>query len=1370
MASISGPSSITINSLPATWTASGFSDPETIEWSYTGSGDASSSGNTFTITRISNADATFTISAKQGSTSASKTVTVTKVDIPVTSFTPSSSSVSIYNGSYTTVSYTYSPSNATSGTMPSLTSGGKYCSVSVSSGSIRITGTSVGSETLTFANSDGISFSISVTIKSEESSTTEVTSMSISPSSLTIQEGGTGTFRVTVSPSTATDLSVTASISSTATGYISIVSQTRSGAVTTITVKGLSPKVGAAIVIKANGGSIASQSVSVTVTKEQIYVSDFNLPDSPKYITSSSNLSFKVTALPTNADNRSWSYSVESGAEYATINRLSSPANTMSITPKSDGTVKLRFTADDAGGYSETLTIIIDSTILVTDIYVNYQGGVGEEHNIVTMDVPEGKYEDIWSNVRPTNATNPALTITNLGGTGEATMETIGGAETLLKHRIAGVKMGTVRFRLSTNDGSGVSYTFTVNVIERINDDFPCDVVQYHTVYPYHDVEYIALRHKSITIDGTSYKVHAGYVDSPLNLRGLYIPAGGNNYTTVPSYDNARSLTTGIGLEGMHDGLAREFWIYVTNKEGKTVGNCITVEREGDYVKALRFDANAPPGETVEGTVPDPIIYDGTGDSRQYIFKIPESDLSVEGYVFVGWRKYNDNTPCDVYNAGEKITVKGGDIDITLYAEWFPIPEKATGSGTVDDPFVWIVSDSDLPLIVPNKGDYPIRYVGTFSASVPAGMKFTMDGVDHPTIQSEYLNSGELVISGKPEKSFDNFHFVQIGTRGYQIDFNLTVYLVDPDDPDNPNPPIITPGEKAVVQFDPNGGTVEISRVETVVGKSLVLPSAEYVGKVLRGWYTEQSGGNYVGTSGDRYVVTKSIVLYAQWKVAPTTSGECYLTASHDGLVETTYFDIVESIEDIVTSNLSSVSTVVFGASNRYVMDLGNSRKFNVNIARNNPADYNDSSVDQRDWSNGKWIREFLNMIDFWQNFGRDFETGENTGGFRFHFEPPSDASELYPVIDKNVFIVGSVSPSYSGPQLVKMTLPLQVAGMKVRSGGEPNGKIIYSGGRSGMKNVEQKFVIGATVSILSMPPEWGEYQYSSSLARWNGSDGKVYYPGDIARVSSGTTLSAEWDDPEYTISDTDGSTTMDFDGRVTIYAVGGGGAGASSGSYAILVGGGGGAGRTRIQTLRLSEGTKISWTIGAGGAGSSSASDGEDGEDTIVSIDGFEAIRAEGGKGGKRPKDKPYGGPSSGMGGTGWGSGGTTNIPKYTDEDGQVVVDSTMDAKGGDGEVLSPNLATNAGRGQYGGIMKGEVGDTAFMGGSGGGASGFRVTFPGLAYSSVGGNGGYIVDTYENVISPKDGKNGGGGGSGPKSPGGAGGRGIVVILKFRRS
>lgn len=1372
MASISGPSSITINSLPATWTASGFSNPDIIDWDYTGSGSGSGSGNTFTITKISNSNATFKITATDGTTSASKTVTVTKVDIPVTSFSPSSSSVSVYDGSSTTVSYKYSPSNATSGTLPSLSSGGKYCSASVSSGSIRITGTSVGSETLTFSNSNGVSFSISVTVKSSGSSTTTVTSMSISSSSLTIQEGKTGRFTVTVSPSTANDLTIGITCSdSNYDSYLSW-STSRSGATTTVTVRGLSYSSGRVrLAIRANGGSISVQYVDVYVTKAPVYVSDFDLPASPKYITSSSNLSFKVTALPSNADDKSWSYSVISGSEYATINRLSSPANTISISPKSEGTIRFRFTADDAGGYSETFTVIISDTISVSDIYVNYQGEVGEEYNIVTMDVPEGKYKDIWSNVRPTNATNPALTITNLGGTGEATMETIGGSGTLLKHRVTGVKMGTTRFRLSTNDGSGVSYTFTVNITEKINDDFPHDYEQFTIIHPYVDVDYITLRNNNISIVDSTYKVHAGYVTSPINLRGLYIPAGGLNFTSVPSYEDPLSLTTGIALQGMHDGQAREFWIYVTNENGLTLGNRIIVEREGDYVKTLRFNKNPPSGKTVTGTLPTSIVYDGTGDSREYIFTIPESDLKVTGYVFVGWREYKDNTPCNVYTANEKFKMKGGNMDITLYAEWFPIPEGATGTGTVDDPFTWTIDLNEtakLDYTIPNVGDYPITYRATFPDWVPDGMIFNVNGTETTSFNRISLTGGVLKITGEPKSSMIDFVFTQTGQRAYQRDFNVTVVTKGETPPgtDEPDQPT---GKKAVVAFNPDGGTSSVKTITTNVGSTIVLPDADYTGKMLIGWYTP--AGDFAGGSGDRYLVPSSITLTANWGLPTEQSANCYLSASYNGITKTMYFDLVNSIDDTITSNLSSYSTLVFGAANRYIIDLGNSRRFSIGVVRDNPANYNDALDDQRKWSNGKWLREFLNLIDFWQNFGRDPKTGKNTGGMRFHFEPPASAVKLYPTIDKIVFVSGTVTPSYAGPQKIQMTIPLQVASMAVSSAGDPSETVTYKSNKTGMDSFTQSFVKGATVTIPSTPVDWLDMFDGSILTSWTGSDGKTYYPNESAKLKTGMTMTANWKNCWYRGSIEDSYWEVIADGRLMIYAVGGGGAGASC-KAGLLTGGGGGAGRTRILTISVRKGDLVEWDLGAGGEPlkmEGGTSNGGDGGETVVTLNGLEILRAEGGKGGMEPKSNgSAGGPFTGYGGQGWGSGGTSNIPRWM-KDGEYLLGVTKDVKGGDGSTVAPNIEANVGKGYYGGDTKNELGyDTAWMGGSGGGASGLYVRFGSTVYMSKGGDGGYISgDSISEFTPPGDGKYGGGGGSGVGTEGGSGGKGFVILAFY---
>ncbi|MBQ8373491.1 MAG: InlB B-repeat-containing protein [Candidatus Methanomethylophilaceae archaeon] len=1354
MASISGPSSITINSLPATWTASGFSDPDQIEWDFTGAADASGLGNTFTITSISNKNQTFTITAKQGSTSASKSVKVTKVDIPVTSFSVSPSSVSVYNGSYTSVSYSYSPSNATSGTLPSLSSGGSHCSVSISKGSIRITGTSVGSETLTFSNSNGVSFNVSVTVKSSGSSTTTVTSMSVSTSSITVMEGQTGSFTVTVSPSTATNKDISASNSGDEEYYS--VSKTRSGATTTVTVRGLKYSAGRCrLLITALGGSISSQYVDVYVTKAPSYVTSFYTSiDNPHYISQNQQVSFKVTAQPSSADNTSWTHSVTQGSDIATVNRLSSPANTISVVPRASGTVVIQLRANDAGGHTETRTIIIDDNILVSALYVNYQGEITEDANIYSISVAEGRYDDFYVITRPTNATDPSVTITNQGGTGEVSITQLKDYPSMYQYRVTGVKQGQVTLLITTNDDSDLEYTLTIYINEKVNDDFPYDLLQYHTVYPFEEAEEYLLDTRYTIVDST-YKVHAGYVDSPLDLKGMYIPLDGQNITSLPAFDSAAESKVGIWLQGMHEFFIREFYIYVTNANNQTVANKITVRKRGDFVKTLRYNKNPPSGVTVTGTLPQTVTYDGTGDTVDYIFKIPESNLAAKGYVFIGWREYNDNTPCTVYNAGDKYKMRGGDMDITLYAEWFPIPKGATGTGSLDDPFAWVIDTEEtaLNITVPNVGDYPITYRGTFPEVVSDGVVVTANGTEYATIDRISLGSGVMTITGEPEDGFEKFRFVQIGQRAYQIDFNLTV--ITPNTPVDPSEPT---GKAAVVTYNPNGGTMTVRSVKTNVGSTIVLPDATYTGKFLVGWQTP--AGDYVGVPGDRYLVPGSITLSAQWKVASVEPAKCYLAASHNGVDETMYFDLVDSIDDTMTSNLSSYSTLVFGAANRYIIDLGNSRRFSINIVRDNPPNYNDSSTDQRRWSNGKWLREFLNFIDFWQNFGRDPRTGKNTGGMRFYFEPPAEAKELYPVIDKNVFISGTITPSYSGPQKIQLSIPLQVASMAVSSAGDPSESVTYKSAITGMSPVTQTFVKGSTVSILAAPAEWEAYSKESMLRYWRDTSGKIYYPLESAKLTSGTVLTAVWDTPESVVLTSNGAYTLNYDCVMTVYAVGGGGSGSSRHDTEKLpfTGGAGGAGRMRSVTLRCDSGQIVSVTIGAGaeadsvsGLTSSGFADGNDGEDTIVKLGDIEILAAEGGGGGKKAVNGNR--VTVGKGGAGWGPGGSTS------------------GDGEDGQTEAPNTKDYVGKGRPGGWTQYNNNiPKLFSGGAGGGASALNITLPdGARYISRGGNGGTVGPDQDSAVTPPgDGKYGGGGGSGPYGKGGSGGDGIVILLLYK--
>jgi uncharacterized repeat protein (TIGR02543 family) len=73
------------------------------------------------------------------------------------------------------------------------------------------------------------------------------------------------------------------------------------------------------------------------------------------------------------------------------------------------------------------------------------------------------------------------------------------------------------------------------------------------------------------------------------------------------------------------------------------------------------------------------------------------------------------------------------------------------------------------------------------------------------------------------------------------------------------------------IQFDPNGGTVEMNQVahpkDTPVGQ---LPLPQRPGYRFLGWSTDAEGLNMVNTG---YVVSQNTVLYAQWEVDKTSEG-----------------------------------------------------------------------------------------------------------------------------------------------------------------------------------------------------------------------------------------------------------------------------------------------------------------------------------------------------------------------------------------------------------------------------------------------------------------------------------------------------------------
>nr|DAG28110.1 MAG TPA: hypothetical protein [Caudoviricetes sp.] len=495
----------------------------------------------------------------------------------------------------------------------------------------------------------------------------------------------------------------------------------------------------------------------------------------------------------------------------------------------------------------------------------------------------------------------------------------------------------------------------------------------------------------------------------------------------------------------------------------------------------------------------------------------------------------------------------------------------------------------------------------------------------------------------------------------------------------------------------------------------------------------------------------------------------------------------IKSIVTSVTASLTEISTIIYGYRNNFCMDLGTSQTITLKLERVNPMDYNDRSTDPEMWSNGKWYRWFEDQLDFWQNFGRDYDSGALVGGFTLELQSPD--TELYPTTRYNVFMSGGLNMNYSNLQVISFSLPLQVSRMsgstaqieQVRLTLRTENALVPSDPKTMPYDVPKGFEVGTP----SLPSGWREYQPGKRFRGWLGSSNQRYLVGTYHSWTEPETLNAEWIGAvlvkTYTIDDhmeeannlvsvtgkpfgTGSISFKDFElevpagvTRVVAYGVGGGG-GAGGGSINTLpagsytqyyCGGGGGAGEGKYSAEEtVSKGDKITITLGRGGCGGITARDtvfrsnGQDGKPTIVKLNGTPILTCRGGAGGRATKGKGKGRIFVGA------SGGQTYVKGG---------DSTESGIGQDGSYSKPNIALNVGKG--GSPHFGSTTLRRSQGGAGGGAAAFRYNFsvgstwypPGSGttfYESKGGDGLDPSDN-DNIRFATDGVFGGGGGSG---------------------
>ena len=167
-------------------------------------------------------------------------------------------------------------------------------------------------------------------------------------------------------------------------------------------------------------------------------------------VANGSTLQMSTAELPTDATDKSVTWSVEAGTGTATISA------TGLLTGTGIGTVTVKATANDGsaivGELEITVTAAAATPIDVASIVV---AGAGD-----AITVANGATLQMGATVLPVDATDMSVTWSVVAGTGTATISATG--------LLTGTGMGTVTVNATANDGSGIVGTLGITVTEMV--------------------------------------------------------------------------------------------------------------------------------------------------------------------------------------------------------------------------------------------------------------------------------------------------------------------------------------------------------------------------------------------------------------------------------------------------------------------------------------------------------------------------------------------------------------------------------------------------------------------------------------------------------------------------------------------------------------------------------------------------------------------------------------------------------------------------------------------------------------------------------------------------------------------------------------
>lgn len=245
----------------------------------------------------------------------------------------------------------------------------------------------------------------------------------------------------------------------------------------------------------------------------------------------------------------------------------------------------------------------------------------------------------------------------------------------------------------------------------------------------------------------------------------------------------------------------------------------------------------------------------------------------------------------------------------------------------------------------------------------------------------------------------------------------------------------------------------------------------------------------------------------------------------------TSYIYDLGEIKSLVISydvTISASPIPIFGYKNTFCMDLGVTKKYEIDFTRINPPVNKQSttSSDPLKWSNKTWSERIIQELEVWQAKG---------DGFLFSFTPNN--VELFPTLENNVYI-SNISLNLKGGDTRKIngTMYLSVGSLDMDMQGKPDSKAITFIAENGDVVTSNSFKVavqyGEYYTIPNAPEGWmkqienaGKSDY---LLYWVDDNGNRYDKGQRVKISENTPdyFYGRWQNYESTEFYTDSSTT----------------------------------------------------------------------------------------------------------------------------------------------------------------------------------------------------------------------------------------------------